>query len=234
MQVSLINDGPVTFWLQVPPAAMIRPGKELIRAVSMEASSAAGRLFYLMGASGAGKDSLMRYAREKLASQRGVIFAHRYITRPSSAVGLSGENYIPLSEPEFEQRRQAGCFAMHWQSHGYRYGIGVEIEQWLALGLKVVVNGSRAYLEQALRRYPGRLCPILIEVSPQRLRERLLARGRETVAEIEKRLQRASNFTAQVLERPNWVVIDNEGELKEAGERLVALLTDKGSKTCDI
>jgi D-tyrosyl-tRNA(Tyr) deacylase len=230
MQVSLINDGPVTFWLQVPPAAMISPGKELGCAASMQPPSAAGRLFYLMGASGAGKDSLMRYAREKLASQPGVIFAHRYITRPS-AVDPSGENYISLSEPEFEQRHQAGCFAMHWQSHGYRYGIGVEIDQWLTLGLKVVVNGSRAYLEQALRRYPGRLCPILIEVSPQRLRERLLARGRETVTEIEKRLQRASNFAEQVRKTPDWVVIDNEGELKEAGEGLVALLTDKGAKT---
>ena len=144
---------------------------------------------------------------------------------------LLGENYISLSEPEFEQRRQAGCFAMHWQSHGYRYGIGVEIDQWLTLGLKVVVNGSRAYLEQALRRYLGRLSPILIKVSPQRLRERLLARGRETATEIEKRLQRASNFTAQVPETPSWVVIDNEGKLKDAGERLVALLTDKGSET---
>jgi ribose 1,5-bisphosphokinase len=32
------------------------------------------RLIYVMGASGSGKDSLMRYAREKLARHHGLFF----------------------------------------------------------------------------------------------------------------------------------------------------------------
>lgn len=182
-----------------------------------------GRLFYVIGASGAGKDSLMRYARRRLAERGEVIFAHRYITRAPDPDPL-GEQHVPISEPEFEQRLRAGCFAMHWDSHGYRYGIGVEIDQWLALGLSVVVNGSRAYLAQARHRYPE-LCPVLIRVSPQRLRGRLLARGRETAAEIEERLQRAGEFGIQMQGISGLVVIDNDGDLQAAGGRLVELLS---------
>lgn len=76
---------------------------------------AEGALFYVVGASGSGKDSLLRYGRERLAGDPGVVFAHRYITRP---VELHGENHVALAEPEFDARLKAGLFAMHWDSHG--------------------------------------------------------------------------------------------------------------------
>lgn len=36
---------------------------------------AKGRLFYVIGPSGSGKDSLMRYGRERLAAHPGAVFA---------------------------------------------------------------------------------------------------------------------------------------------------------------
>lgn len=179
------------------------------------------RLIYVVGASGCGKDSLMRYARGKLAGEPGVVFAHRYITRPHDA---GGENHIALSNEEFEARLSARLFALHWRSHGHAYGIGIEINQWLAKGVTVVVNGSRAYLDEARRNYPE-LLPMWIEVSPEILRERLLARQRETPEEIEMRLQRH-----QALHR-NGVggeVIHNDGALEEAGAALVRLILQRG------
>lgn len=83
---------------------------------------AEGRLFYVIGPSGSGKDSLMRYARASLAGDPSVVFAHRYITRPME---LHGENHVALTETEFDARLAAGLFAMHWESHGLRYGIGL-------------------------------------------------------------------------------------------------------------
>ena len=47
-----------------------------------------GRLVYVMGPSGAGKDSLLSFARSALADEP-VVFAHRYITRPAG----QGENF---------------------------------------------------------------------------------------------------------------------------------------------
>ncbi|MEZ5585127.1 MAG: phosphonate metabolism protein/1,5-bisphosphokinase (PRPP-forming) PhnN [Candidatus Competibacteraceae bacterium] len=181
----------------------------------------AGRgLFYLIGASGSGKDSVMRHARQVLAGQGNTIFAHRYITRPQDPIG---EAHIPLSEGEFAQRLHAGCFVMQWDSHGYRYGVGLEIEQWLALGLQVVVNGSRAYLAQVRQRYPH-LQAVLIRVSPQRLHERLVERGRESAAAIADRLQRAEDFDIQTQGDSGVHIIDNNGALEEAGSRLLELL----------
>ena len=174
-----------------------------------------------MGPSGSGKDSLMRYARQVLRGTGNVIFAHRYITRPLDPD--KGENYIALSTEEFAQRLQAGCFAMHWDSHGYHYGIGIEIDSWLALGLKVVLNGSRAYLEQARSRYPE-LCPIAVQVTLRHLRERLLARGRETGAQLEERLRQVVELDEQVWHVPGLLILNNDGTLEDAGERLVALL----------
>ena len=109
-----------------------------------------GTLFYVVGASGSGKDSLMRYGRQRLAGDSNVIFAHRYITRP---VELHGENHVALTDSEFDARLAAGFFAMNWSSHGLRYGIGREINLWLAKGCNVVMNGSRAYLIEARRSY---------------------------------------------------------------------------------
>jgi ribose 1,5-bisphosphokinase len=109
----------------------------------------AGRLFYVVGASGVGKDSLIAYARERLADSERIVFAHRYITRVPQP---GGENHIELTETEFAQRERLGLFAMIWESHGYRYGVGLEIDVWLERGLTVIVNGSRDYVSSARQR----------------------------------------------------------------------------------
>lgn len=179
-----------------------------------------GRLFYVIGASGAGKDSLIRHARAHFAATPApsVFFAHRYITRPSDA---GGEQHIAVSDTEFARLRDAGCFAMHWSGNGLNYGIGLEIEVWLARGLNVVVNGSRAYLDEAARRFPS-MCPVLVEVSEDTLAARLLARGRETPGEIHARIERARALPRP--EHPALQIIRNDGALATAGEVLLSLL----------
>ncbi|MGC9423704.1 phosphonate metabolism protein/1,5-bisphosphokinase (PRPP-forming) PhnN [Vibrio sp.] len=187
-----------------------------------QSSHSKGTLFYVIGASGVGKDSLLHYARQKLASEP-VVFAHRYITRP---VELNGENHIRLSTQEFANRLNRGCFKFHWHSHELDYGIGTEVDTWLNQGLNVVMNGSRGYLDTAIEKHPG-LIPVLIQVDLDLLRERLLNRGRETPAQIDKRIQRAQDFTG--LQAPNMQVIENNAELGLAGDELVKLLKSKGS-----
>ena len=74
-----------------------------------------GRLVYVVGPSGAGKDALLEYARAHLPHGAKVKFAPRWITRPADA---GGERHLPLTQAEFEQRVKAGRFAMHWRAHG--------------------------------------------------------------------------------------------------------------------
>jgi ribose 1,5-bisphosphokinase len=173
-------------------------------------------IVYVMGASGAGKDTLLRYARERLEGEA-VAFAHRYITRPPVA---GDENHIALTLAEFHTRRAHGLFAMDWEAHGLFYAIGREIELWREAGLLVVVSGSRAHFEQALAKSRAVL-PVMIACAPDILARRLAQRGRESEAAIAERLRRDPS---PALSHPALVTIDNSGAVEEAGERLVAVL----------
>lgn len=186
-----------------------------------------GTLFYLVGASGSGKDSLIRYAREKLSAHPSIVFAHRYITRPADA---GGENHIALSATEFQSRLDGRLFAMHWDGHGHRYAIGIELNQWLARGCAVVVNGSREYLPIARQKYPE-LRATYIRVSTEALVSRLQMRARESQQTIEDRLLRATAL--QHLAEHADIILDNDGPLEHAGEQLAHLLLAAVERPCN-
>lgn len=177
------------------------------------------KLFYIIGASGAGKDSLISYVNRRRSEDAPVVFAHRYITRDSDA---KGENHIALSHDEFHLRKTKGCFSMHWHSHQTNYGIGIEIDSWLQSGLSVVVNGSRGYLPQAAKRYPD-IIPIMIQVDYEVMRERLFARGRENKEQIVARMAQAMRLETAT-QHSRMHTIDNNGALREAGDELCALI----------
>jgi ribose 1,5-bisphosphokinase len=190
-----------------------------------------GRLIYLMGPSGSGKDSLLNAARERLAA-RGCVIARRVITRSAEAVG---EEAVGVSPAEFDQLEADGAFALSWSANGLAYGIPRQIDDWLAAGQDVLVNGSRGYLPQARERYPE-LLAILLQVDEAALRQRLQARGRESAEQIEARLARSRDFvvggasaatvapTAAPLE--NSIVLNNSGPLEQTVSQLLQLLSD--------
>ncbi|MGV7244429.1 phosphonate metabolism protein/1,5-bisphosphokinase (PRPP-forming) PhnN [Caballeronia sp. M23-90] len=174
-----------------------------------------GRLIYVMGPSGAGKDSLLGFVRERIGSQ--VMFAHRYITRPVS----DGENHVALTHDEFAARLASGVFSMHWESLGLHYGIGVEIDAWLARGLAVVVNGSRQHAPAALERYPHTQF-VHIHANPTVLAARLERRGREDSRQMEARLARRPALALP--QEARVTTIDNSGLLADAGQQLLAAI----------
>ncbi|MFV3291676.1 phosphonate metabolism protein/1,5-bisphosphokinase (PRPP-forming) PhnN [Pseudomonas sp. NY11955] len=183
--------------------------------------SGTGRLIFLIGPSGSGKDSLIDASRERLAAA-GVEIARRVITRSAEAKGEAAQGVTP---EQFEALRAQGAFAMHWRANGLDYGIPRQVDQWLAAGRAVLVNGSRAYLAEARQRYPDVLA-VLVEVKPEVLRQRLLARGRETAEEVQQRLAR--NVRLQAAADPSVHVLDNSTALEVAVEGLFALLRDEG------
>ncbi|HEY1027680.1 MAG TPA: phosphonate metabolism protein/1,5-bisphosphokinase (PRPP-forming) PhnN [Pseudomonas sp.] len=181
-----------------------------------------GRLIYLMGPSGSGKDSLLQAARAPLEAH-GCRFARRVITRSAESVG---EDALGVSLAEFERLEGEGAFALSWRANGLAYGIPREIDHWLSAGQDVLINGSRGHLDAARRRYPE-LLAILLQVDEAVLRERLLARGRETPEQIEQRLARSRRLsTSGTAAQPHLVTLDNSGPLQQTVSRLLRLLDE--------
>ncbi len=180
--------------------------------------SGTGRLLYIIGPSGAGKDSVLAACHQALTAEDRCLVAHRYITRPPHA---GAEQHVPLSDAEFAQRSAQNLFCLQWDSNGHRYGIGIEVQAWLERGLHVLVNGSREYLPEAQLRFP-QLLPVLVWADPAVLRERLLQRGRETPAQVEARLTRATRLNACLPAACQR--IDNSAELASTSAALLRLI----------
>ena len=174
----------------------------------------AGRLFAVVGPSGAGKDTLLQAAAR---ARPDLVLVRRVITRPEDA---GGEAFEGVDEASFEARRAAGGFALDWRAHGLRYGIPAGIDTALAEGRDVVFNGSRAMIGAARHRYPG-LRVILVTASPETLAARLAARGRESAEDISARLHRARHDTAALGAHDR---VENDGALEDALAVLLALL----------
>lgn len=182
-----------------------------------------GRVIYLMGPSGAGKDSLLDWLMNHLPPELPMRLARRTITRPSTA---GGEQHCGVDAAAFERLRAADRFALDWQANGLRYGVAHAELAPVEAGAWVVVNGSRAYLAQALARFP-RLTPVHVTASVDTLRRRLLARGRETAQDVEARVQRAVAFQPPA----DAIRIDNDGTLAEAGAHLLRALAQLAGRS---
>ena len=163
-------------------------------------------LVLVVGPSGAGKDSLLNAAREAFRDDTRVCFARRVITRPADP---GGEEHEPVTDTEFAAR----VFALSWSAHGLRYGIAA-----VDAAPVVVANVSRGVIAEAAARWPVRV--IEVTAPPDVLAARLNARGRESAADVSRRLNR----TATV---PEGVIVEtvcNDGTLAEGVERFVAAL----------
>jgi len=177
-----------------------------------------GRLVYVVGPSGAGKDSLIDWVRGRLPADSPVRIARRTITRPAAA---GGESHRAVSEVEFEAMLASGEFAMHWRANGLAYAVGNELREWLSQGLTVVVSGSRAHLPQALAEFPQ---VEVVHVTAERgvLLARLQARGRENHRQIERRIARAA--APPIPPTVPQTEIRNESGIPVAGRELLEQL----------
>ncbi len=178
---------------------------------------ALGTMIVVVGPSGAGKDTLIDYAAERLRDQADVHFVRRIITRDSDA---GGENHEGCSEETFQRKKVAGEFCVSWSAHGLHYGIPASVKQHLKKGGVAVANGSRSALPHFRAAFPN-LKVVVVTARPEILSVRLANRGRESMSEIMGRLDRK---VEAICDSFDVTTIDNSGEIEEAGSVLLALL----------
>ncbi len=176
-----------------------------------------GTMIVVVGPSGAGKDTLIDYAAERLRDNRDVHFVRRVITRDSDA---GGENHEGCSEETFQRKKVAGEFCVSWSAHGLHYGIPASVKQHLKKGGVAVANGSRSALPHFRAAFPN-LKVVVVTARPEILSARLANRGRESMSEIMGRLDRK---VEAICDSFDVTTIDNSGEIEEAGSVLLALL----------
>jgi ribose 1,5-bisphosphokinase len=176
-----------------------------------------GVFIAVVGPSGAGKDTVIGYARARFREETRLEFVRRVITRPSDT---ASEDHDTLAEAAFLDAEADGAFAIAWEAHGLRYGIPVGVDWSVANGHVAVANVSRAVIPSLRERYAN-LAIVEITAKPEVLAERLAMRGRESRGEVLARLSRSANVT---LSGPGVTSIDNSGPRDTAGERFVDVL----------
>ncbi len=182
-----------------------------------------GTLFLIVGNSGSGKDSLIRWVLQHWPKEIvAPLIPIRVITRPPSP---ETEDFESVSEDAFQKLSNAGAFTLQWKSYGIHYGVRREIADILNRGQAVLVNVSRQIVEKAQKEFQN-VCVIFIKVPFQMTEARIRARGREQGINLEERIERALNN--QDLPIADYIV-DNSGDLDSAGQQLLNILLQHNS-----
>jgi guanylate kinase len=158
-------------------------------------SKTSGLLVVLSAPSGGGKTTLATELLSRIPRSRRSISV---TTRPARKTEIPGQDYIFVSDAEFDRLQKENAFAESANVHGHRYGttkasIQEAKDQGEVLVLAIDVQGARS-IKAA---FPDAL---LVFVSPPDfdvLETRLRKRGTESDTEIRKRLENARKEIAQ-------------------------------------
>jgi guanylate kinase len=146
-------------------------------------------LFVLSAPSGAGKSTL---ARRIVETTEGLTFSVSHTTRPARPGEQDGRDYHFVPEIGFREMVAADEFLEWAPVHGYLYGTAeAPARRILLTGQDLLLDIDVQGAAQVRRREPAAVSLFVLPPGYAPLRERLIARGTETPAELSRRLSRA-------------------------------------------
>lgn len=184
---------------------------------------AQGIFFFVVGPSGAGKDSLIEGARAHLGETGRYVFARRTITRPT---GAPGEDHNGVTEDQFRSSVSAGEFLITWEAHGLSYGLSTDLLTALSNGRNVIANGSRKMIRELAGLVP-RLVVVEVTASVDVLAARILARGRETALQARARVMRQVEPLPVDIET---LRVNNDGTVEQGITRFMHALANASQR----
>ena len=178
-----------------------------------------GNVFIICAPSGAGKTSLVA---ELLRRDRSARLSVSHTTRAPRAGEQDGRDYHFVSRPAFEAMIGRGEFLESAEVHGNLYGTSQAwIDEQLARDVDIVLEIDWQGAQQVRRLIPEAIGIFILPPSPDTLRRRLIDRGQDSEAVIERRLQAARGEIAHLAEF-DYVMINNNFD--DAVEDLVSIV----------
>ncbi|CAD7289338.1 AAA family ATPase [Campylobacter suis] len=160
------------------------------------------KIILIVGASGVGKDSLIKGAKVLLSGYDDISFTRRYITRKPD----KNEDNIFATHEEMKELIRANFFISHWSAHENIYAIA---QSFLVQNTNII-SVSRGAIKDFEDRFEN-VFTIHIKASDEVLLERLLGRGRESKEQIISRIKRSKK---EVVAK-RIIEFENVGNLNE-------------------
>ena len=147
------------------------------------------RVIVLSAPSGAGKSSL---ARALVKVEPSVRLSVSHTTRPARPGEVDGADYHFVSEREFEAMVQAGRFLEHARVFGRYYGTSWDaVRTVLSRGHDVVLDIDWQGARQVREKFSDTVSVFILPPSLDALRSRLIGRGQDSAAIIDRRMRAA-------------------------------------------
>ena len=178
-----------------------------------------GNVFIICAPSGAGKTSLVA---ELLRRDRNVRLSVSHTTRAPRPGEEDGRDYHFVSRTAFEAMIERGEFLESAEVHGNLYGTSQGwIDEQRAHDVDLVLEIDWQGAQQVRRLIPDAVGVFILPPSPDTLRRRLIDRGQDSDAVIERRLGAARGEIAHLAEF-DYVIINNGFD--DAVEDLVSIV----------
>ena len=165
------------------------------------------QIILIVGASGVGKDTLLRSIQNKVE----VNFIKRYITRKPD----SNEANYYIDTEAFQRLQKDGFFISTWEAHANKYGIA---KNQIIEGLNII-SISRGAIKDFEEKFEN-VITIEITLPKDVLYKRLKNRARENEEEIQKRLARVY----EKIEAKNIIQFDNSNTIELSCANFITLL----------
>ncbi len=190
-------------------------------------SVSAGLLVVVSGPSGVGKTTICHALVDRLGAQPSVSTT----TRPAGSGERNGQDYLFLSQQQFEEHLKKDEFLEHAQVFGHSYGTLAQpvieaLQNGRIVVLEIDVNGAK----QIRQRFGRAKMFLILPPEPATLADRLNTRQRDAQTVIAERLAKADGEIRFARESGCYDYTIVNDDLEDAINQIVTIINQEQEK----